>query len=288
MVLKVRKVGRFGRGLELTKLSFKVIGRNKSLLLFPVLSGISLLLILSTFMVGFWFFPGLANMPEWIWVIIGFLIYVVLFFVSYFFQAALVATAWETLEGREAGVGFGIAKAWSRAGTIFKWAIISAIIGMILQALASRAGLLGSIAIRIVGAAWSIATYFVVPIIVFEEDSAWASVKKSWAVLKGSWGETFVSHLAVGLIFFLLAIPSIFILFALASFGTMFMIILGFVLMVVYIAFIMALHAAVKGVLQTALYRYAKTGNIGIDLPTWLPAPPPMPDQTAPLYGQRY
>jgi hypothetical protein len=185
-------------------------------------------------------------------------------------------------------VGFGIAKAWTRAGTIFKWAIISAIIGMILQALASRSGILGRIVISFIGAAWSIATYFVVPIIVFEEVGAWASVKKSWAVLKSSWGEAFVGNLAVGIIFFLLAIPSIFILFAFASFGTPFMLLMGLVMMVVYIAFIMALHAAVKGVLQTALYRYVTTGNIGIDLPTWLPAPPPMASQGAPPYGQRY
>lgn len=272
-------MGRFGRGLELTKLSFKVIGKNKSLLVFPVLSGISILLLLTVVFLGFWFVPGIEDAPSWLWFIVGFVIYFLLFFISFFFQAALIACAYETLEGGSATLGFGLRKASSRIGSLLMWALIAAIVGMILQALESRAGILGRIVIRIVGAAWAIATYFTVPIIVFEDVKAWAAVKRSWQTLKGSWGETIVGNLAVGLIFFLLFLIVLPLVIALGYLGNALNLsgVAFFAMIaiaaVVYIAFIMALHAAVRGVLQAALYRYVKTGKLDITLPSWIPPP---------------
>lgn len=279
-------MGRIGRGWELTKLSFKIIGKNKSLLMFPVISGVLIMLIISTFAVGFWFFPQMADMPPWLWFIVGFLLYVIMFFISYFFQAALVACAYETMEGKQPTVGYGIGQASKRAFDIFKWAVISAIVGMILRAIEEKF----PFASRLIGAAWSIATYFVVPIIVFEGVGAWASVKRSWSVLKSNWGEMLVGNLAVGLIFFLLAIPSIFI-FAMAfnftGYATVFMIIIG----VVYIVFLAILASTVSSVLQTALYRYAKTGKLDVAMPNWFPPPQGQPGapgpQAYPAYGEQ-
>jgi len=280
-------MGRFGRGWEMTKLSFKIIGMNKSLLAFPVISGLLIMLIISTFAVGFWFFPQMAEMPEWLWFIVGFLIYVIMFYISYFFQAALVACAYETMEGKQPTLGYGIGQASKRAFEIFKWAIISAIVGMILRAIEDRV----PFASRIIGAGWSIATYFVVPIIVFEGDGAWASVKRSWAVLKSSWGEMLVGNLAVGLIFFLLALPGVLMImlaFSFTSFNAaVFMVILG----IVYIIFIGILSSTVSAVLQTALYRYVKTGKLEVTLPNWFPPPQGQPGapgpQAYPTYGNQ-
>ena len=98
----------------MTKLSFKIIGMNKSLLLFPVISGILIMLIISTFVVGFWFFPQMAEMPPYLWFIVGFLLYIIMFYISYFFQAALVACAYETMEGKQPTLGYGIGQAKKR------------------------------------------------------------------------------------------------------------------------------------------------------------------------------
>ena len=276
-------MGRLSRGWEMTKLSFKIIGMNKSLLLFPVISGILIMLIISTFVVGFWFFPQMAEMPPYLWFIVGFLLYIIMFYISYFFQAALVACAYDTMEGKQPTIGYGIGQAKKRAFEIFKWAVISAIVGMILQAIESRF----PFASRIIGVAWSIGTYFVVPIIVFEGDGAWASVKRSWAVLKGSWGETLVGNIAVGLIFFLLALPVVLFFILAASFtndyAQAFMAIAG----IVYLVFIAILSSTVSTVMRTALYRYAKTGQIGIKLPDWIPPPQGTPGgqgQPYPVY----
>ncbi len=253
----------------MTKLSFRIIGMNKSLMLFPVISGLLIILIISTFAIGFWFFPQMAEMPEWLWFIVGFLIYVILFYISFFFQAALVACAYETMEGGHPTMGYGISKAKARAFEIFKWAIIAAIVGMILRALEERLPFIS----RIVGMAWSIATYFVIPIIVFEGEGAWPSLKKSVQVLKGSWGEALVGNIVIGLIFFLLALPGVF-LFILAFTMTSATAIGIFLLLgLIYIVFIGILSSTASSVLQTALYRYVQTGKIDVQLPEWFPPP---------------
>jgi len=279
-------MGRLSRGWEMTKLSFKIIGMNKSLMLFPVISGIIIMMIISTFIIGFWFFPQMAEMPTWLWVIVGFLLYIIMFFISYFFQAALVACAYETMDGKQPTLGFGISKAKARAFEIFKWAIISAIIGMILRAVESRFPL----ASRFIGVAWSIGTYFVVPIIVFEGNGAWPSVKQSWQVLKNSWGETLVGNIAMGLIFFVLALPVILFFVLAGAVENVYMFGILIIAAVVYLVFIAILSNTVSTVMQTALYRYVKTGQIGVTLPSWLPPPqgqPGAPQQAYPVYDQQ-
>jgi len=269
-------MGRFSNGLELVRLSFRVIGKNKSLMVFPVLSGVTAMVILATFLVGFIFASAaMQSMPGWLWVIVGFIIYIVLFFITIFFNAALVACAMATLEGGTPTIGYGISMASKKLGKIFAWAVISAIVGMILQAIQERAGFLGRIAVSLLGAAWTIATYFVVPIIVFEDIGAWASVKRSYQLLKASWGEGLVGYVAMGLIFFLLAIGGLIpVIVVVALMKSLWALLIGIVAYVIYLVFLAALAATAKGVIQAALYRYATTGKIDIQMPSWFPPPP--------------
>lgn len=262
-------MGRMSRGWEMTKLSFAIVRQNKTLLMFPVISGIAMILILSIIFAGFWFVPELAEAPEWFFIILGFFIYVILFFISYYFQAGLVACAYATMDGETPSMGYGMKKANTVIGRLFTWAIISAVIGMILQAIESRF----PIASRLIGAAWGIATYFVVPIIVFEDVAAWPSMKRSWQVLKGSWGEALTGHLATTLIFFLLALLFIPLIMLAAWMPGLPLTILFALIALGYLVFIIVLSSAVSTVLRTALYRYTTTGKINIRLPDWFPPP---------------
>ena len=280
-------MGRFSNGLELVKLSFRVIGKNKSLLVFPILSGVTAMIILATFLVGFIFaMPTMQSLPGWLWFIVGFSLYIILFFITIFFNAALVACAMATIEGGTPTVGYGISIASKKLGKIFAWAVISAIVGMILQAIRERAGILGRIAVGILGAAWTVATYFVIPIIVFEDIGAWASAKRSFQLLRSSWGEALVGFISMGLIFFLLAIGGLLpIVLVVAITKSLWALLIGIVAYVIYLVFLAALHSAASGVIQAALYRYATTGKIDIQLPSWFPPPsiaymPPPPVQT--------
>jgi len=151
------------------------------------------------------------------------------------------------------------------------WTAITATVGMILQFIRHAAGRFGGIISSIVGVVWSILTYFVVPVLVFEDVSPFKAISRSKDILKKTWGEALISNMGVGLIFFLigLGVCVLFIpLFVIGySFGLagLFVVLSFFILIIVMLV---ALNTAVKGVLMAALYRYATTGKISADLPS--------------------
>jgi hypothetical protein len=51
---------------------------------------------------------------------------------------------------------------------ILLWAVVAATVGMALDAIHERVGFVGRIIATITGAAWSLATFFVVPVLVLE------------------------------------------------------------------------------------------------------------------------
>ncbi len=152
---------------------------------------------------------------------------------------------------------YGISQAGSRIVQIVEWAILAATVGLILRMLEDRAGLAGQIALSLVGAAWSIATFFVVPIIVYEGLGPMASIKRSLGILRKSWGESFVGFsISFGIIFVLLGLAGLIpLLLAFAIGGTA----VGLVVLVIVVAYwicLVIVGSAVHGVLVASLYRY--------------------------------
>ena len=87
-----------------------------------------------------------------------------------------------------------------------------------LDRLAQKLGGTGEIVMSIirglVGMAWSIATIFVIPVLVYEGLSPVAAIGRSTEILKDTWGESLVRHYGLGLIHFLVTMLGI--LFAVA------------------------------------------------------------------------
>jgi hypothetical protein len=254
-------MGRLSRGWALTKLSFNVIGKDKEILLFPIISGIALIIMAASFFGTYFFAFGMENN---VYLFAGFFIafYFLAAFVVVFFNVALVSCAMLRLDGGDPTFSYGIKMARGRLKYIVEWALLSATVGLVLQAISSRSGAIGKIVIGLVGFAWSVATYFVVPIIAFEQLSPFKAIKRSATVLKGSWGEALISNLGIGLIFFALALIGLVPLLIGFLIGGSVAIIAGVVIAVVYWLCIAVLASAVSGVLLTALYRYGTTGKL--------------------------
>src|SRR5438876_11048461 len=89
----------------------------------------------------------------------------------------------------------GIELAWARKGTISQWAFVAATIGMILRALEERMGLIGRLVMRIIGIAWAVACYFVVPVLAFEDLTPIAAIKRSSRLFRDTWGEKVIGGL---------------------------------------------------------------------------------------------
>ena len=171
------------------------------------------------------------------------------------------------MRGGEPSVGASLRAASSRLPQIAAWAVLSATVGVILQALSSRAGFLAKIVISIVGVAWALLTYFVVPIIVVERRGAWEAVGASKDLLAKTWGQQIVSGLGYGLIGFLLTLPGVALLIAtLVGAGAMQGHYWGAwallaVTAVVYIIALGIVMTTLRSIFGAVLYLFARTGE---------------------------
>lgn len=270
-------MGRLSRGWMLTKLSFQVISKDKELLLLPLLSGIISLLVLASFVLPWlWLnnFQVDEVMGNIITVVVMFAFYLVSYFVVIFFNTALVGAAMKRLEGGDPTVRYGLVFASTRLKAIFQWAIVAATVGLVLRAISSRSGALGQVIVALIGTAWTIATYFVVPVLAFEDLGPFPAIKRSLGLLRGTWGEALISNLGVGLIFFLLALVGFVPILLAVVIGSSTTIIIAVIAVVVYWIILSILSSAVSTVLLTALYRYASTGKVSEEFPAEVIANP--------------
>jgi len=80
------------------------------------------------------------------------------------------------------------------------WAVISATVGLILSAIRNRGGAVGSLAAGIAGTAWSLVTFFVIPVMIFEEKGVLTAIKNSVSLFKKTWGENIIGSIGIGLV----------------------------------------------------------------------------------------
>lgn len=265
-----------GRSWQLFKLCLHVLSVDKELIFFPIFSTIGVIFVTLTFFgvtFGIGSFErletGAFNALDLV-AVFGF--YVFSYFIVIFFNAALVFAAHERLEGGDPNIKSGLAGASSRIITIFMWAVVAAIVGLILQILSSQArerggimGIIGQIIVSLLGAAWSLVTFFVVPLIVIEHRGLADSFKTSLSLLRRTWGEQIVGNFGLGLLQFaatllaiLLAVVLGFVLSLAGAIGIAVAVIVGIVLVVG----VSLLFATLNGIYKAALYNYAADGQV--------------------------
>ena len=160
---------RFSRSLSLVKASSAVLSANKRLMVFPVLSSICTLIVAASFLVpafasGMLGHFGRGHMTPGM-AVLAFLFYLVQYFVIIFFNSALVGAASIHLRGGNPTVSDGFGIAMSKLPAILGYAVISATVGMVLRAIQERAGFIGRWVVGLLGVAWTLATFLVVPVI---------------------------------------------------------------------------------------------------------------------------
>lgn len=259
-------MGRISTGWNLTKVSLRVLRQDKELLLFPLLSGISLILILAGFVGGMFLAVGFEGMFQgsfaWISIVVLFVYYVVAFFVGLFFNAAVIGAAMIRLNGGHPTLSDGLRVARENVGRIFLWALFAATVAMIIRMIQERVGIIGKIIMGIVGIAWSLATFFVVPVLIYEKLGPWAAVKRSASIFRRTWGETFTGQFTMGGIFVLAGLLGILPILLGLALGGMLGLVIGGVVAFVYWVVLGIVASAANSILIAALYRYATTGKV--------------------------
>lgn len=257
------------RSYTIFRQSLGVLRQDKEILIFPLLSGIFTIiamagLVFAGSITGF--FQRLAETGDrslegnllgyaalFVW-------YFVSWFIVLFFNVGVVACARIRLEGGDPTVADGFRAARENLKAIFVWALISATVGLILRMIAERSKLIGQLIAKFLGAAWAVATYFVVPVMIFEKSGARASMKSSTQLISRTWGESLVAAAGVGITIMLLGIGGLafpIIGFLISPTAAL----IGLGVMVLYWIVLSILSSALTGIYRTGLYLYAKEGR---------------------------
>jgi hypothetical protein len=278
---------RIGRSWELVREAWAVLRQDRELVIFPILSGIFSFIAVLGFLlpVGLTAYRSVneagprgarlgagLDFDPWHYLVV-FAFYLVTYFIVVFFNSGLVACVRIRLQGGDPSVKDGMDFAFGNVGRIFLWALFSATVGTMLRAIEEHVNWLGQIVVSLIGLAWSLATMFVVPVLVHERVGPFDALKRSADVFRRTWGETVVANFGIGLGFTLLALAPVLLLVAagaacgfLASSGQVVAgaICFGTTLLVcvVYWIALSIVQAALQGIFLTACYQYATTGEV--------------------------
>ncbi len=266
----------------LMRQSWRVLRADSELILFPIMSAVAGTLVMLSFL------GPLALLVPWealaknephakiqfdimhYALMLGF--YIINFSVINFFNSALAACVMERFRGGNPTLRFGLRAAASRIHHIVGWAVLSATVGMIIKAVQERVGIVGKIVTAFLGVAWTIASYFVVPVLIAENLGPIDALKRSGSLMSKTWGTALVSNLGMGLVSFALGLLVIIpmgggiTMIALGASGPKadpLLIGLGIALVALSIILIMAwalISSTLRAILNTALYHFAVHG----------------------------
>ncbi len=259
---------KLANGWRLGMQAFGVLRTDKKLLIFPLLSGIACLIIMASFALPLVLSKSFRNMmdngeaPNDILIyLLLFVLYFLTYFVIIFFNSALVACALVRFNGGEPTLGDGFNAAASRMPQILGWALVSATVGLILKIIEDRSEKVGQFVAGLLGMAWSVMTYFVVPVLVVEKTGPIEAVKRSCSIIGKTWGESLVANFGVGLMIFLLFLA------ALIPAGLGFLmggaaLVVGLVITALLVIVVSLISSAVHTIITAALYQYAAEDRI--------------------------
>lgn len=251
-------LGRLKTGLVLTKQSVGVLRDNPRLTVFPVVSGAASLAFVAALLTPL--LGAVVLDVDGPVAVLGLVtlagLYLGTAFLSTFFAAALVDQTRAVLDGGEPSLRAGVRAAWGVKRQLFAWALISATVGLILNSISeSSDSVVAQVLSAVVGMAWTVLTFFVVPVVVFERPSLREMFTRSGETFKETYGETPVSLVGINVIAALAGVPLLgpgaYALFALD------MLVVGVPLLVAGVAVVQLVSYTLGGIVKTGLYFYA-------------------------------
>ncbi len=264
-----RILGRMQYTWQVMGASWQVLKQDRELILFTLLSSAACLLVMASFAIPMWqtgaFESAADEMSEGggaIYYVLLFLFYFANFFVITFFNSAIVSCAIKRLGGGDPTFRFGIEQALQRLPQIFAWALLAATVGTILRIIEDRSEFVGRIVAGVLGMAWTVVTFLVVPVLVVERKGPFAALKRSTSLLRKTWGEQLISTFSFEGLFFLLGLPGILLIIAGIAVG-MGVLPLGILIAgagVIYLVGLGLIQSTLHAIFKAALYAYAETG----------------------------
>jgi len=246
--------------------SWATLKKDTELLIFPVLSFLAVALLVASFALP-WLdegmMPFLARAGEgdplfYLWT---FLFYLATSFVTIFFNAAIVGCALARMTGDDPTVRFGLRLAWRNLPQILGWSLATGTVGFLLRMVEERVGTAGRVVTSVLGMAWSVTSFLVVPVLVHRDVGPIDAYRESVSMLKETWGAQIAGSVSFSLLFGALGGPPVVFLVLLSAQAGL--VTLGVALAAggAYLILLVLVFATLQSIFQAAVYAYAYAGS---------------------------
>lgn len=266
-------ISRLSNGWKISMSSFKILQENKQLILFPILSGASMIVLTASFVIAAVFAnETLSSLFDeesralYYLLIFGF--YLINYFIVVFFNMALMHCVSLYFKGEEVNLRDGLNFSMSRIGVIFAWSVVAGTVGAILKVIQEETGLIGKIITGLIGVVWNVATFFVVPVLAYENVGPLDAFKRSAAIMKDKWGESVGANFSLGLVQLLALLVTALPLYFL---GALINVAVGVILAIFAALLVIAIISAAQNIFISAVYHrlqgedIAGIGNASFD-----------------------
>jgi len=186
--------------------------------------------------------------------------YIVLIFLAnffiVFFNSALVSAALERLRGGDPNVSSGLSHALKHIHHIFFWSIIVTIVAILIAIIRGdrrERSIMRELFASFLQAGWAMMTFFVVPIIVSENQGPISAMKRSTSLFKQTWGDQVIANFGFGIF----QLFGIIISVGIGWFFGLFSQTLGIALGGLFAAASVAMVYTLEGIYKAALYEFA-------------------------------
>jgi hypothetical protein len=235
-----------GHTFELMKMSWNVLMKDRELVLFPIFSGVGVLILA---LAGLAFGVGESGN-----LIVFLSMILIAYFITTFFNAALISAALERLRGGDPNVMSGLSHASKHIHHIFLWAVISAIVGTLFRVLRSQTdNIIVRMIYSLIEGVWEFMTFFVIPVMVSENQGPISGIKRSASIIRETWGRQITATFGFFIVYLVAvigsAIPAI-LLFLIAP-------AIGIIVGILLVGFAIAVVQTLEGIFKAALYDYA-------------------------------
>jgi hypothetical protein len=273
IIIEGKKISKWRASFLLVKESWRFLRADKELVLVPVVSSLlscvllgilTSVAVLSGVSIDILFAPEMGIGATQFVFALG--VYIIGAFTLAISQATTTHIVYVRAHGGNATLGQGFARAFDNVAPLLLWALISGSIGTVLRFISDKSELIGKIISGLLGAAWSVMTFFVVPIILIEKKDSLTAIKQSAVLFKKTWGESLISNITLGLAFLLAHILAWISFFGVLIIGVKIgngPLIVGAVLCI-FIWFVVAvlIQNAMQGIVKTLLYIFAAEGVV--------------------------
>jgi hypothetical protein len=262
-------MGKIARTWSLMQMSWRILNEDKRILIYPLMSCLSCLAVAATFFIPLvithrWHPPATTAAPVQLIAYYGFLFlyYYCNYFVIVFFNAALVSYAAMRMNGDHPTIVDGFHAALARWPLIAGWALVAATVGFILKVIEDRSDKVGQIVAALLGGAWALMTFLVIPVLVVEQKNPFSALKESTLLLKRTWGERIMMNFSFSAVTLLLLIPAAGIIVLGVMAHNLIVLAICVAAVVLYFILLALVQSALEAIFQTAIYYYARNNQV--------------------------